>query len=472
MEQQPRRAPSSRPAPRKRRKKTRMEQFKEAYLPLVIGAVAVLGIILMIVGAVRHSKAKRNQAAQEASRQEAESISASLDLEQAGEGEALLAQAKALAAQYDYDGALTLLRGFSGDPAHISGMSETISEYEAAQAALVAWPDPKSIPHISFQPLIADPALAFDDDKSAKEYNCYNVTTDEFQAILQQLYDNGFVLVSLHDVAAPVTGSDGKATYQPGQILLPEGKKPLILSEVPVNYYSDGDDNGFAMRLVVGSDGRPACEMKNAAGETVTGPFDLVPLLDAFLDTHPDFSYRGAKAILAVTGYAGVLGYDTQPSAKNALGEEAYAQEIADAKAVAQCLTEDGYIFASFTYSSIPYGVSGLETVAADVKAWQDEVAAIVGATDILFYASGSDISDTAPYAGSKYETLYNAGFRYFCGLDPTKDAWGQIADNYVRQTRRTVTGYRLDQQADLLDDLFDAGAVISSVRPRPVPAV
>ena len=41
------------------------------------------------------------------------------------------------------------------------------------------------------------------------------------------------------------------------------------------------------------------------------GKYDLVPILDRFVEEHPDFSYRGAKAILALTGYNGVLGYRT-----------------------------------------------------------------------------------------------------------------------------------------------------------------
>ena len=40
----------------------------------------------------------------------------------------------------------------------------------------------------------------------------------------------------------------------------------------------------------------------------------MVPLIDAFVKKHPDFSYRGAKGTLALTGYNGVLGYRTSKS--------------------------------------------------------------------------------------------------------------------------------------------------------------
>ena len=38
------------------------------------------------------------------------------------------------------------------------------------------------------------------------------------------------------------------------------------------------------------------------------------PLLQDFIDEHPDFSYKGAKAVIAFTGYNGILGYRTAAS--------------------------------------------------------------------------------------------------------------------------------------------------------------
>ena len=42
-------------------------------------------------------------------------------------------------------------------------------------------------------------------------------------------------------------------------------------------------------------------------GSVSVGSYDLVPLLDDFIKEHPDFSYRGAKACIAFTGYNGIL---------------------------------------------------------------------------------------------------------------------------------------------------------------------
>ncbi len=69
--------------------------------------------------------------------------------------------------------------------------------------------------------------------------------------------------------------------------------------------YMDGD--GFASKIVIGEDGRPSCEMKMEDGTVSAGSYDLVPILNDFIDEHPDFSYKGAKAIIALTGYEGHL---------------------------------------------------------------------------------------------------------------------------------------------------------------------
>lgn len=129
--------------------------------------------------------------------------------------------------------------------------------------------------------------------------------------ILQSMYERGFVLVRLHDVAYEVTAEDGSRHFQEGDIMLPEGKKPFVMSQDDVCYYEYMDGDGFASRMIIGEDGKPTNEMKMDDGSVSVGSYDLVPLLDDFIKEHPDFSYRGAKACIAFTGYNGILGYRT-----------------------------------------------------------------------------------------------------------------------------------------------------------------
>lgn len=450
------------PVRRRRKKKTKMQIFKETYLPLVVLVGIVLLIIGIIVGCVKLSnRAKLRKAEQESSlaaQQEAERLAQ----ETAERGKKLLPEAERLAAQYDYDGAIALLTAFDGDASLVPGMSDAIESYRTAKNALVLWEDVGTIPHISFQALIAKPTLAFASGRGDR-YRTNHVTVDEFSAILQALYDNGYVLVRLSDVA-PSVAEGSSSRFAAGQIYLPLGKKPLVLSQLPVNYgFPTG--HGFAARLTVGADGRPTAEYVNSAGVSETGAYDLVPLLDQFIDEHPDFSYRGAKAILAFTGSEGVLGYQTQPSAKDALGEEAYAQEVAAAQKTAQALIADGYTLACFSYDYVAYGNVSADEITDDLASWAAEVEPVVGKTDVMFYYSGSDISGAAEYSGSRYDALYRAGFRYFCGLDNERTSWLQITNEYVRQDRRTVNGSRLTESPELVADLFDASQVVSKDR-------
>ena len=139
-------------------------------------------------------------------------------------------------------------------------------------------------------------------------------TGEEFQKILQSLYERGFVLVQMHDIAYETTAEDGSVCFKEGDIMLPPGKKALVMSQDDVCYYEYMEGDGFASRIVIGEDGRPACEMRLDDGSIAVGSYDLVPILEDFIDEHPDFSYRGARAVLTFTGYNGILGYRTAPS--------------------------------------------------------------------------------------------------------------------------------------------------------------
>ncbi len=83
------------------------------------------------------------------------------------ENQALLLQAANLAAQYDYDGAITPWVPAPERTLQSKTPSQTIPQ---PKTPLTAWPDVGEGPFISFQPLIADTARAFDDDDNAAYY--------------------------------------------------------------------------------------------------------------------------------------------------------------------------------------------------------------------------------------------------------------------------------------------------------------
>ena len=457
MDQNPTRTPNPR-----RRKKTKMEIIKEAYLPTVfLGLTALLVIIFLVGGAIRRSTPSVPETTPPPVTQNTENVA----LQQ--EANALLNQAAALAADYDYAGAVDVLESFSGDPMKYPELITKRQEYRDALASLVTWSDPSQVTTLSFHMLIADGARAFANQSYGKAYNRNFVTIQEFSQILEQLYANDYILVSLSDIAE-VTTVDDRPQMQGKQLQLPAGKKPLLLTQTNVNYNlylvdSDGDlvpdknGSGFASRLVVKPDGSVTCEMVDSTGATVQGDFDLVPILDKFVSAHPDFSYRGAKATLALTGYNGLFGYRTNASAEQALGAVAYQQAISDAKAVANALRKNGYQLACYTYDNAAYGERSLAQIQADLAEWTTEVEPILGKMDVLVYALNSDIGDRNAYTGEKYEYLHNYGFRLFLGFCEDGSSWASVTDDYVRIGRILVGGSNISQNPDWFEGMFSA---------------
>ncbi len=456
-----------------RRKRSKMQVFKEAYLPVIIAGAAVLLIIIFIIGSIVRAveKGQINKAAEQAA---AESAAAEQE-RQAAEAESLLAQAEIMAKGYDYAGAVALLDSFSGDATQYPDLGTKRDEYMQLNDTMVVWSDPSQIPNLSFQLLIADSSRAFNDDVYADAFDRNFVTTAEFSAILQQLYDNGYMLVRMEDFIQTEIAEDGTITYAAKELRLPSGKKPIMLTQTNVNYNqylidSDGDmvadkgGSGFASKLVL-SGNNITSEMVDAEGQTVTGQFDLVPILDAFIDQHPDFSFRGAKAMLALTGYNGLYGYRTDNQAREKLGEEAYRQAVASVKEITKHLTEDGYTLACYTYQNMGYGESSVAEIQADLSNWNAEVVPVLGGVDILVYALNSDISNEAGYTGDKYDTLHNAGFNYFLGFCPDGQPWTEFGAGYVRQGRILVGGSALKNHPEWFNGMFDAASVLDATR-------
>ncbi len=385
--------------------------------------------------------------------------------------EQLLADAKALADTYDYDGAIALLQEHSDHAA----IQESIASYEEIKSTLVR-ADINSITHIFFHSIIMDNQKAFDGDEDEKGYNQVMTTKNEFLKILEQMYERGYVLVRMHDIAYEETGEDGQVRMVEGNIMLPPGKKPFVMSQDDVCYYEYMKGDGFATRMIVGEDGKPTCEMTMDDGSVSVGSYDLVPLLEDFIQEHPDFSYRGARAVIAFTGYEGILGYRTDPDFADK--NENFEQDKETVKQVVQCLRDNGWELASHSYGHIRMSTRSLEDIQKDTEKWEAYVKPLLGETDILLYPFGADINDWHAYnrENAKFAYLYDKGFRYFCNVD-SNSAWVQMGSDYLRQGRRNLDGYRMyydlpetNPTKDHLSDLFDVTTVFDRERPTPVP--
>ncbi len=383
-------------------------------------------------------------------------------------------EAKRVALSYDYDKAISLLKGIDNYEQN-SDITELINNYENIKTKLVKQ-NINEITHVFFHTLIVDPSKAFDGDSKEMGYNEVMTTVKEFKDILQSMYDRGFVLVRMHDMAYEVEDQDGNKRMQEGNIMLPEGKKAFVMSQDDVCYYEYMVGDGFASRLVIGDNNKVTTQMDKDDGTSVIGDYDLIPILNSFIEKHPDFSYRGAKAIIAVTGYNGVFGYRTDESyeGKNPNIEED-RRKVTD---IANALREDGFELASHSWGHRHLGRIALDEFKQDTDKWEKNVGSLIGHTDMLLYPFGTDVSDWHPYVDTneRYKYLYDKGFRYFCTVDSNK-YWVQLGKDYLRQGRRNLDGYRMwrdltEPDKPRLSDLFDVKKVFDKSRPTPVGAI
>ena len=480
--------PAPRPVRRRRRRRRPKWQrvLRKYWPPIRFGLICLVLLVLLfyigkLVVTLLSGEIHHEDTAQTVAPVETEPP---LDQLQA-EVEELIAQADFLAAGYDYTSASELLESYEHYERFAEQLDLKIAEYAAEDAKLVSYDKMDQITHVFFHSLVVDTARAFDGDYREKGYNLYMTTVDEFLQMMESMYERGYVLVSPYDVAYEVTDESGTYfTY--GDIRLPEGKIPFVMSQDDVNYYGYmiGDEDpelnrpavanaggdGFAHKIIIGDDGYPTCEYYDADGNLLVGDYDLVPILETFIQEHPDFSYHGARAILGMTGYEGVFGYRTKPGHADYMSAEAYQAEVEAAKEVAQCLRDHGWILASHTYGHPSLGNISAEKVATDTQKWEDTVESIIGKCDIILYPNGSDIAGVEKYTmdNEKFEILYNSGIRYFYNVD-SHVYWCQLGTNYFRGGRRNLDGYRMYNNPNKLDDLFDATAIFDPARPTPV---
>lgn len=405
-----------------------------------------------------------------------------------------LAQAERMALGYDYDGAIELLRAVDGYDED-ADIIAAIAGYTAAKSTLVAV-DVTTVPHIFFHSLINDTDRAFNVDTLGQStvdgMNAWMTTVEEFDAIIQQMYDNGYVFVSIKDLVVETENEDGSVTFSKNTDLkLPAGKKPVILSLDDLSYYHSYEAAGYPNKLVIDTDGIVRCEYTDAQGNTTVGDYDVVARLEDFIQEHPDASYKGARGIIALTGYNGVFGYRTDTAYKTGVDLTAdqqdwlnrhpdfdWDQEVAEATKVAEALKAEGWEFASHTWGHLSVTDKSVETLQTDHEKWKATVENIIGPTDIIIFAHGADIGSWQGYSNENPQYAYfkSQGFHYFCNVDGSQKAWVQITSDYVRQGRINLDGYMLYKasqgNSDVTEDLFDAASIFDSRRPTPVVAV
>ena len=328
------------------------------------------------------------------------------------------------------------------------------------------------VEHLFFHPVIAYPELAFDGDTQANGLDDFMVTVDEYHRILQSVYDKGYVLVDINSVWSETAGEDGQPKMVRNTLYLPEGKKPLVLSYDDTNYYPYMLENGFAHKLIIGDDLKIASWGLDPAGsEVVSRDLDAIPILDKFVEEHPDFSPFGAKGCLSLTGYEGILGYRTQTDTKEwDDAKEANRQKEREAvQPIVEELRRTGWTFGSHTWGHIRLGDGNMTRIQADTQRWLDEVGSLVGETAILFYPHGErpDGNDWT-LTGPAFRYLQSQGFRVFCSVGVESFSFIKKDISAVICDRLHPDGTTLRHSRDRYLQFYDAKDIIDlEVRPQ-----
>ena len=376
----------------------------------------------------------------------------------------ILTQAQLLAAGYDYDGAISLLKGIdSQDPS----VTDAIADYENRKVQCVAV-DVTKIPHVFFHSLINDDR-AFKADlvgaDRVRQNNAAMTTTAEFDAMIQDMYDAGYVLVGLDDMCIKTTDENGVVHIAKNDaLMLPPEKKAFVLSIDDLSYYHSYGigTQGYATRMLVDENGKPKCEYTNEEGVTSIGDYDVVPRMDTFIEQHPDFSYHGARGTVAMTGYNGVFGYRTNnyykdindphldPDQIQWLQEHPdfnWEEDCANAKAVADAMKAEGWTFASHTYGHLNAESADLARLQADHERWVTVNEPILGKVDKIIFAFGADIGFVGEYtdANAKFRYFKDQGMNIFCNVDGNI-GWTEFGDTFMRTGRVALDGFTMYQ--------------------------
>ncbi len=311
------------------------------------------------------------------------------------------------------------------------------------------------VQHIFFHPLIAYPQRAFDGGPGSNGQDEYMTTVPEFKEVLRQLYENNYVLIdakSMFNASFNESGSVTSLTQKP--VMIPQGKKPVIISVDDICYYDYMKTDGEVFKLVLDGNGDVATYSKDMDGnDVISKDNEVVPILDEFVKEHPDFSMNNVKGMLCVTSFNGILGYHTGPE-----NDPQYAEGNKEVMPIVNRLKETGWYFASHGDGHRHSSQISDSLFIKDTDDWLASTRHLIGYTPLYVYPYGEEV----PVGGVKFKYAQSKGFAMF--LSVGSPMFEQYGSDYLRQSRRNVDGFAMKDKR--LYDLFDIPKLVDPVRP------
>lgn len=426
---------------KKQKKKNRV-----IWTGILVATVALIGLTAFVFQAIRceAAAAGKLEAEKERIRQEKQVLIDRADLLEKG---------------YFYQEALDVLNARTDlidKEVSNDAITLKIEEIQKSVDSLVKYEGP--VEHIFFHSLIVYPALAFDSIGSdGNGYNMWMTTVKEFEQILPQLEEKGYILIPLDQIAENPEGNGGEIKLR--DLYLPPGKKPLVMSFDDVNYYDYMKGDGFADKLVLGDDGRVWTQVTTPQGKVVqTRDGDAMPILDDYVEAHPEFSWRGAKGTLAITGFQGALGYRITDDLPNT------AEMQQEVKAISSVMKKNGWLFACHSHThwrAFSTREITMDQMKWDLDQWKTKIEPWVGETNIYISPFGYRLDNDDP----RYRQIISSGFTIFCPVGNERKIT-VYPDNIV-MPRVNIDGFSMVvRKQELIQYYFDVDAVYEKSRP------
>ncbi len=344
----------------------------------------------------------------------------------------IVLEADQLAAHFDYSSALATLKKHSEIQSNPLIKQKT-TLYQKASDSLV--PYTAQVRHLFFHDLIIYPQIAFGPTShDSAGYQQWNITVHEFEGIIQQMYERGYMLVDFYDVYEVKNG-----IYTRKVLKLPVGKIPFLLSVDDVAYPDPKPVDGFARGMTV-KDNEIYTRVITKDGEILTKDGDIVPILEGFIAKHPDFSFKKARGILALSGSNGTFGYRLINN-----------DEVQAAKTLATALKSKGWIFACHSYGhqagSYYSTTSDPVKISEDLTKWKTKIGSIVGNTALFVSPFGIKLTKES------LQVVKDFGYNAYFIIDRRGDS--VVREGMTFLARVDIDGVSMSKDETYLSEYF-----------------
>lgn len=272
------------------------------------------------------------------------------------------------------------------------------------------WDCPVSkLGHIFVHNLVAFPELDLAINPKSSWHD-WNNTTVEYVRLLESIYEKGYVLIDANYIF-DYQYRDGRLIANlKKSVKLPKGKTGVIISCDNVCFPENEHGTGRIDKIVVYNGHIASYTYFDDGTEEYSYERDVCDITEQFCLKHPDFSFAGARLMLACSGNAGILGYRTDDSyASKGYDVE---KERAQAREVIKYLKEHGFYFGCHSYAHLDLNSLTGAKLDKEFNSWNTQVKPLIGYTPFYVYPFGNWVeADT-----EQYKRLVSEGFHVMYG--------------------------------------------------------